>query len=75
MFAMSGSRSWYLICTKRFCYKQYWVVIPAAHNSVAEEVSPDFESALPHFEIERVCRVSGRSHTVRCSLKPPVKPV
>ncbi len=42
-------------------------VIPAAHNSAAEEVSPDFEAALPHFE--RVCRAPGRSHTVRCSVK------
>ncbi len=40
----------YLICTKRFCFKKYWVVIPAAHHSIAEEVSPDCEAALPHFE-------------------------
>ncbi len=45
-------------------------VIPAAHYSVAEEVPPDFETDLPHFQVERVCCAPGRSHTVRCSLKP-----
>ena len=44
--------------------------IPAAHYSVAEEVPPDFETALPHFQgVERVCCAPGRSHTVRCSLE------
>jgi hypothetical protein len=29
-------------------------VVPSAHYSVAEEVSPDFEAALSHFQVERV---------------------
>ncbi len=45
-------------------------VIPAAHYSVAEEVSPDFEMTLPHFQVERFCCAPGRSHIVRCSLEP-----
>jgi hypothetical protein len=40
-------------------------VIPASHYSVAEEVSPDFEAALSHFQVERVYCAPARSHTVR----------